>query len=290
VLLDVAARVSTGQPMPAEANGKTRKPAGVLYVSAEDDEGDTLEPRLSAAKADLDRVHFWAEAQLPALPDDANRLGQLIVELDAALLVLDPAVAFLGDDLNTNRDAEVRQALAPLRGVCEEMGVAAVLLRHLNKDGRTSNPLYRGGGSIAFIAAARSALLSAQDPDDPEQLVLAHTKANVGRRAGSLAYCLEPVDVPGAGEQVRVQWLGASSYDAADLLAPKRQGRSEKREECAEWLREKLAGGNMVARKALITEAEPRFSEHLVKRAAKDIGVIARRENVVQGGTLWSLE
>ena len=96
--------------------------------------------------------------------------------------------------------------------------------------------------------------------------------------------------MPGAGEQVRVQWLGASSYDAADLLAPKRQGRSEKREECAEWLREKLAGGNMVARKALITEAEPRLSEHLVKRAAKDIGVIARREDVVQGGTLWSLE
>lgn len=86
-----------------------------------------------------------------------------------------------------------RQALVPLRGVCEQTGVAAVLLRHLNKDGRTSNPLHRGGGSIAFIAAARSALLSAQDPDDPE----------------------------------------------------------------------KLAGGNMLARKALITEAEPRFSEHL---------------------------
>ena len=47
---------------------------------------------------------------------------------------------------------------------------------------------------------------------------------------------------------------------------------------------------SVVARKALITEAESRFSEHLVKRAAKDIGVIARRENVVQGGTLWSLE
>jgi hypothetical protein len=291
LLLDVGARVSTGRPMPGEPSGKHREPADVLYVSAEDDDDDTIQPRLQAAGADLDRVHLWAEAQLPVLPDDADRLAQLIVAHDVALVVLDPVGPFLNGDLNTNRDADVRQALAPLRGICEQTGAAAVLLRHLNKDGRTSNPLYRGGGSIAFIAAARSALLSARDPDDPDQLILAHTKANLARRAGSLAYSLEPVQVPGAGEQVRVRWLGASAHDAAELLAPQRQGRSEKREECGDWLGEKLADGNIVARKALVTEAERNgWPESLVKRAAQDIGVIARRENRAQGGTLWSLE
>ena len=85
--------------------------------------------------------------------------------------------------------------------------------------------------------------------------------------------------------------LGESDHAARDLLGPKRQGRSEKREECGEWLRERLAGGITVARKVLVTEAARKgWSEFLVKRAAKDVGVVARRENRAQGGTLWSLE
>ena len=55
-----------------------------------------------------------------------------------------------------------------------------MLLRHLNKDAKGSNPLYRGGGSIAFIGAARSALVAARDPEEDDRLVLAHLKASVG--------------------------------------------------------------------------------------------------------------
>jgi len=290
ILLDLAARVSSGRPMPSESNGHGRKPEGVLYLSAEDDDGDTLRPRLEAAGADLDRVHLWAEATLPELPGDVEKIAQLVIAFDVGLIVLDPVGPFLDGEINVNRDANVRQALAPLRGICELTGASAVLLRHLNKDGRSSNALYRGGGSIAFIAAARSAMLCARDPNDDDQLILAHTKANVGRLAGSLAYRLEPVPVANAGEQVRIEWLGAADYAAADLLAVPREGRSEKREECAAWLREKLADGNMVARKALIAEAERNgWQEHLVKRAATDIGVVSQRENQIHGGTLWSL-
>jgi len=290
ILLDLAARTSSGRSMPGDTSGRAAEHAGVVYLSAEDDDGDTIRPRLEAAEADLDRVHLWADASLPMLPEDINIIGKVIVANDAQLVVFDPGVAFLGGEGDGNRDANVRQALAPLRGVCEQTGAAAVLLRHLNKNANSGNALYRGGGSIAWIAAARSALLSAKDPDDHDQMVLACTKANLGPQASSLAYRLQPVEVAIAGTQVRIEWLGESDHDAHDLLEPKRQGRSEKREACAEWLREKLANGNMVARKALVTEAAPRFSEHLIKRAGKDIGVIARRENVVQGGTLWSLK
>ena len=298
LLLDLSARVSTGRSMPGESNGHGREPEGVLYLSAEDDDGDTIRPRLEAAGANLDRVHLWAEAILPALPGDVEKIAQLVIAFDVGLIVLDPVGPFLDVGINVNRDADVRQALAPLRGICELTGTSAVLLRHLNKDGRSSNALYRGGGSIAFIAAARSALLVAKDPNDDEQLILAHTKSNVGRLAGSLAYRLDPVPVANAGEQVRIEWLGAADYAAADLLAVKRQGRSEKREgrsekreNCAAWLREKLAGENMVARKTLVAEAERNgWQEHLVKRAATAIGVVSQRENRVHGGTLWSLK
>ena len=40
-----------------------------------------------------------------------------------------------------------------------------MLIRHLNKSGG-GHAMYRGGGSIGIIGAARSAFLIARDPDD----------------------------------------------------------------------------------------------------------------------------
>ena len=288
LLLDVAARVSTGRPMPGLENGQRNLVGDVLYISAEDDEGDTLRPRLEAAGADLDRVHLWADAALPSLPDDVDRLAQLIVARDLALVVFDPIGPCLNGGLNTARDAEVRQALAPLRGVCELTGTAAVLVRHLNKDGKSSNALYRGGGSIAFIAAARSALLAGKDPDDETRRVFAHTKANLGPLSESLGYRLTPVAVPGAGDQVHVEWLGAVEHSAEDLLGV-RQGRSENRDACDTWLPIRLNDG-AVAFATLRAEAKERgWGERMLQRVAVELGVKMEREPKVAGGTLWSL-
>ena len=66
----------------------------------------------------------------------------------------------------------VRRAFHALRGLAERTGVAIVAVRHLNK-ASGANPLYRGGGSIGIIGAARCGLLLAPDPDDPERRILA---------------------------------------------------------------------------------------------------------------------
>jgi len=291
LLLDLAARVSRGLPMPGETNGREREPASVLYLSAEDDEGDTLRPRLEAAGADLERVRFWGETALPSLPEDSHVLGQLIVRHDVKLVVLDPVGPFLNEKVNTNRDADVRRAFSPLRGVCEFTGAACVLIRHLNKDGRSSNPLYRGGGSIAFMAVARSAFLVASDPGDADRFVFAHAKANLGRRAPSLAYCLKPVSVPDAGEQVHVEWLGEVDRGATDLLGPARYGRSAARDDCRGWLAAELANSLAVRRTRILEMAEEHgWSASMLKRVFfEDLGGVAERENRSQGGTLWRL-
>ena len=46
-------------------------------------------------------------------------------------------------------------------------GACVVVIRHLNKTGG-ANPLYRGGGSIGIIGAARAAMIVAPDPEDAE--------------------------------------------------------------------------------------------------------------------------
>ena len=54
---DMAARVSTGQPWP---DGTPCDRGSVLLVTAEDDPGDTIRPRLDAQGADVSRVHQLA--------------------------------------------------------------------------------------------------------------------------------------------------------------------------------------------------------------------------------------
>ena len=53
ITLDLAARVSTGSPMPGQT--QQRAAAGVVIVCAEDDLADTIVPRLLAHGADLSR-------------------------------------------------------------------------------------------------------------------------------------------------------------------------------------------------------------------------------------------
>src|SRR3990172_3145876 len=49
--LDLAARTSTGSPMPDGSRGDVQGPAGVVLLTAEDDPEDTIRPRLHAAGA-----------------------------------------------------------------------------------------------------------------------------------------------------------------------------------------------------------------------------------------------
>src|SRR5438876_5775373 len=51
--LDLAARVSSGRPMP---DGTPGPQGGVILIAPEDDAGDTLRPRLQAAGGDPSRV------------------------------------------------------------------------------------------------------------------------------------------------------------------------------------------------------------------------------------------
>src|SRR2546430_2872214 len=104
-LIDLAARVTTGKPWPDGQPGCA--PAGVVLLSAEDGLGDTIRPRLEAAGADLDRVHVLtgikdlnrADAtvyeRIPVLPGDIGRIGRRIEAVGAALLIVDPLMAYL---------------------------------------------------------------------------------------------------------------------------------------------------------------------------------------------------
>src|SRR5215211_2751581 len=141
---DLAARLSVGRTFP---DGHECEPAGSILLNAEDDPADTIRPRLDAAGGDPDKVLVLAGERHLNLSDDVEYIEGAIREIDAKLVVVDPLMAFFSPGVNTHKDAEVRQALVPVKGLAERTGAAIVLIRHLNKAGGV-NPLYRGGGSI----------------------------------------------------------------------------------------------------------------------------------------------
>lgn len=272
--LDIAARLSTGSPMPD--GHRLDGPASVILLSAEDGADDTIRPRLDAAGGDPSRVILldgcWCPAEdekadewhlrPPDLPLDLPVLAQTIRREKAVLVVIDVLNAFLSSKVDGHRDQDIRGALAPLAKVAVDTNCCIVVVRHLNKGGG-SNPLYRGGGSIGIIGAARVGMLAAGDPDDETRRVLAVTKCNVAKIAPALAYRL--VDAPEHG-CARISWDGATSHSAADLLAiAPLPGDDE--QDAAGVLAEVLADGPCWVKDAIDRMAEAGFSKDQAKRA-----------------------
>jgi putative DNA primase/helicase len=289
VTLDIAARVTRGAAMPDGTRGVS---GGVLVLNAEDDEGDTIVPRLAAMNADLTRVRILktipgadGERQ-PEIPGDLEVIERTARSVDAKFVIVDPIMAFLSGARNSWKDQDVRRALAPLAALAERLGAAIVIVRHLNKDSAEANPLYRGGGSIGIVGAARSGLLIASDPDDEtgESRVIASTKSNLGRLPPSLCYVIEP-----RGESIAIRWCGESQHRAASLLAvPANKEERTEVEEAVEYLRSTLAHGPLAAKEIFRKANADGFSEKTIKRAKARAGIKHYREGFgAKGRSMW---
>jgi hypothetical protein len=164
VTLDLAARITTGRPLPDCTTGT--EPANVIILNAEDGPADTISPRLQALGANLDRVFQFRKGFLDEhgpfrLPNHTGFLKDAIKDTTAVLVVLDPLVAFFDASVQINNDMSVRRALIPLAELADQCGVHVAMIRHLNKQ-RGFEAMYRGGGSIGIQWLEHSNLTAGQ--------------------------------------------------------------------------------------------------------------------------------
>ena len=294
---DIVARVTTGHPFPGES--EARAPQQALIVAAEDDLGDTIVPRLRAAGADVSRVATIPLSRgddghlIPlALPDDLNRIKEMLVEHRIKLLVIDPVMAFLSEAINSHNDASVRRALTPLAELLQDTGAACLLIRHLNKSGEMA-AIYRGGGSIAFTGAARSGLLVAPHPEDEDVRVLAQVKTNLSRKVPSLTYQVAKRSDDENMADTFIEWGEEVDADADGLLG-KKDGRRDTsvRDNAATWLRDFLADGPQEANTVKREGDQAGHAWRTLQRVKLDMSVDSLRgrdENGKTQGWLWSM-
>jgi putative DNA primase/helicase len=301
VTANIAATVSTGGHWPCHEG---RAPQGdVVILSAEDGMADTIVPRLIAAGANTKCVHIVAAAtkldgtgrKTFSLKTDVDLLEELSREIGSVrLIIIDPISAYMG---GADGNVETREVLEPLAEMANRLGIAVVAVTHLNKGGGGGqSALNRFAGSIAFVAAARSAYLVIEDSEDENRRLFLQAKNNLGPKGKGLAFRVEQRLITGDILASNISWESdhvTASVDEA-LLASETKGGGESRsgkDEAADFLRSVLSAGSMAvadieaeARAAgLLGRDSPIGQNKTFRDARKELGVTSSRDGFGPG-------
>lgn len=268
----IAAAISKGAALPGDDGLETYAPSTVVILSAEDDKNKTIKPRLRVAGADMERVKIISAltntASPVSFPQHLTQLAELVRETQAALVLVDPLDAFLGEDVDSHKNAEVRRAIMPLAQIAENTNCTIIILGHLNKSSQSS-AMYRFGGSIAFTAAPRACFAFARSEDgDKNHCIFACIKTNVGRMPPSLKYEIVEERVEGIGGVAKIHWLGESTETAESMLAQ--------------------TNGNSNGHRGALNDAKEFLQEALKSgpRLSKEVDAECAEQGVCKGRTL----
>jgi putative DNA primase/helicase len=304
----MAAAVSTGSDWPC---GQGRAPLGsVIILAAEDSIEHTIVPRLIAAGADLNRVHFVQavkerERQRTfSFQADFEKLAALVKEIgDVVLIIIDPVTAYMGK-IDSHKNAEVRAVLAPLGQLAQECNVAIASITHLSKANTNSTKaIDRIIGSVAFIAAPRIGLIVIADPKDSDRRLLLHVKNNLSRPPVGLAFRIggrvvstdDKGDFSGSCILWETEPVAASADDALQS-----DGNSERtaKDDAVAFLQSVLADGpvmveaiEMAARSAGLLGEDKRIGQNKPFRSARDhLGIESfQPKGLKAAGWCWAL-
>jgi len=220
--LDLAARITTGRSMP---DGTPGAQGSVVLIAPEDGVPDTIKPRIEAAGGDPSRIRLLnlvkgidpttGETSLSpfTLSKHFLTLVKTIYRTLPSLVIIDPLMAVLGPGISASYEQKIRETLSYLALVAERANCAFLIVRHLNKGG-SGNPLYRGSGSIGFIATVRTGFLVTQHPFDENKRLLLPIKNNLSEKTSNLVY-----EVIGNADGIpTIQWLGMNHDPVASLL------------------------------------------------------------------------
>ncbi|MFL5654464.1 MAG: AAA family ATPase [Ktedonobacteraceae bacterium] len=220
--LDLAARVTTGRPMPDDSPGVQ---GSVILIAPEDGVMDAIKPRFDAAGGDPSHMHLLPYVTIHNTRTDRTRVSVLtlpnhlpflaanIKDTHAVLVIIDPLTAVLAPGSNPASDQNIRQILIPLAILAKETGCSILIVYHHNK-GSFDNLLDRSGGEMGFLAAHRTGLLVFQDLFDEDTRILTTTKNNFSAKASNLTYQV----VVNADSIPSIRWLGTNQTSAPFLF------------------------------------------------------------------------
>jgi hypothetical protein len=295
----LVARITRGE-LSGERKGQ---PRAVLVCATEDSWEHTIVPRLTAAGADLTlvyRIEVVTAGDITigvSLPRDLHEVEQAAHDKNAALLLLDPLMSRIADDIDPHKDLEVRQALEPLTWVANRTGMTVLGIIHLNKTGSV-DILDRVMGSKAFAAVARAVCAVVPDPDDETggQRLFGVPKNNLGRSdLPSIRFTIQGTVIQTADGPSDVGAVAIGDETETTIHeAMERNGEdADVRTQVADaktWLKEYLTEhSHSDSREVKKVAAAQGFAERTLQRARKSLRVVMTRLSESPPRTVWSL-
>ena len=305
ITLDLAARLTRGEPMFGQAMddpSDVAGPADVLLVAAEDDPADTQLPRLIAAGADIARIRYVKGVTSPGgklLPFSLAHVEELSKCLAAnpsiKLVVIDPVAAYVGRaKVDDHKNVELTAILSPLAELAAAHAVTMVLVCHLNKSSSASAVNRIMGGS-AYVNSTRATFIVAPSPDDPDVRVLDVVKFNLAQKPKPLAFHirdLEPDEIDHAmghpsfagleerhktrmsRQLSRIEWMGECETTADEALSAnsgKRGAPPVDKGEVKAWLHQHLAEHGPTTKELVLQAAKGLYGEKAIWAAWNEL-------------------
>jgi len=297
ISITIASTISTGSAWPL---GDTSAPIGdIVFISAEDDPGDTVRPRLDASKADCNRVYILKAVQstetdaegkiiqrMFSLKNDVAILEEVLSSLpNCKLVVIDPISAYM-DGTESHANADVRGLLAPLAELASRYKVAVVAISHLNKN-NNGNAMYRTMGSLAFVAAARAAFLVTKDKETPGRVLVLPIKNNIAKVKTGMAYSVIEAE---NGAPLMAWETTPVEMTADDALSIGGQSDDDKGDTdwAIDFLEDVLRKGPISATEIFKESKKLGIKEKALRRAQKKLGINPRKLSF-SGGWVWSM-
>ena len=286
----IAAAISTGGEWPC---GEGRAPLGsVIVLSAEDGAADTIVPRLTAAEANLDRIHIVSAVGNEKgrrgfdLKADLDELEKKIAEIgDVVLIVIDPISSYMGKT-DSHKNTEVRGVLEPIAEMAERTRVAVCSVTHFSKPnaGKATKALHKFIGSIAFVAAARAAFAVLEDPNDKDRRLFLHAKNNLAEPPQGLAFQLEQVVVGEGIVTSRVDWEPEPITTTADEVLTATGKSNLALAEAEDFLEALLADGPVPSKEVDAEAEEAGITKATLRRAKASLGITSYKDGMKGDG------
>lgn len=266
---DIIASISSGTRCILDPPDHVRQPQKVAFLTTEDSVRKKLKKKLRLAGANERNIltpDFLADktGELRDLKFGTSKMERFIRHYHPALCVFDPIQGFIPPELNMGSRNAMRDCMAPLISLGEEIGTTFIIVCHTNKR-KGASGRDRIADSADLWDVARSVIMAGYAEEQGVRY-LSNEKNNYATLQQTLLFT---IDDAGQAVQCGTSWKRDREYMqevAASSAAPKR-------DDCKAWLLRELdeSDGSLPSKDLEERAKESGYSYQTLRRAKDEL-------------------